>query len=169
MGCISCQKKKALLTCGLCRDEVCKYCAIILPEDGFSFLATIPEDLKHSVYCGTCYDKNVAEQWDQYQKTLEQAKNINVYLSNQGKETRLIKRTEDLFQVRDCKDHDETLLRLAFYAVRAGFNALVDVDVTSVKVRENNYQTLSWSGVARPANIHEKNVIKDRTFWKNPN
>jgi hypothetical protein len=169
MGCISCTKNKALLKCGICDSDVCKYCAIILPEDGFSFLAKIPDDLKHSIFCGPCYDQKVAAHWDEYQETIEKAKNINVYLSNQGKETRLVKRTEELFKVTNCLDHDETLLRLAFFAVQAGFNALVDVDLTSAKVRENNYQTLVWSGVGRPANLTERNVIRDRSFSRSPN
>lgn len=169
MGCISCQKTKALLKCGLCDTDVCKYCAIILPEDGFSFLKPIPADLNHDIFCGPCYDQKISARWDEYQETMEKAKNINVYLSNQGKETRLIKRTEELFNVTDCKDHDETLLRLAFFAVQAGFNALVDVNLTSVKVRNNNYQTLVWSGVGRPANITERNQIKDKSFRHSPN
>lgn len=169
MGCISCQKNKALLKCGLCSEDVCKYCAIILPEPGFSFLAEIPLDLNHTVYCGPCYDQKVSDRWIEYQQAIEKAKNINVYLSNQGKETRLFKRTEELFHVKDCKDHDETLLRLAFFAVQAGFNTLIDVELTSVKVRENNYQTLVWSGVGRPTNTAEKNIVRDRSFWHNPN
>lgn len=156
MGCITCQKSKALLKCGLCQDDVCKYCAQILPEEGFSFLAKIPEDLQHTIYCGPCFDQKVASHWENYQATLEKAKNIIVYLAKQGKETRLIKRTEDPVKVTDCKDHDETLLRLAFFAVQANFNALVDVELKSVKVRINNYQTLHWSGVGTPANVSER-------------
>lgn len=168
MSCITCQKSKALLKCGLCDSDVCKYCAILLPDGGFSFLAQIPEDLNHTTYCNPCFVTKVSDQWDEYKDTIEKAKNINVYLSNQGKETRLIKRTEDMIYVKECDDHDETLLRLAFFAVQKGFNGLVDVELTSAKVRTNNYQTLVWSGAGRPANISERTLIKDKSFWHNP-
>ena len=169
MGCISCQKTKALLKCGLCETDVCKYCAVILPDEGFSFLAQIPDDLKHTIYCSYCFDQKVSTHWDAYKETMEKAKNIDVYLSKQSKETRLVKRLELPVHVTNCKDHDETLLRLAFFAVQAGFNTLVDVDLTSVKVRANNYQTLVWSGVGTPANMFDRHQVKDRSIWQNPN
>ncbi|MBL7545898.1 MAG: hypothetical protein JNL11_18920 [Bdellovibrionaceae bacterium] len=169
MGCISCQKDKALLKCGLCESDVCKYCAQILPEGSFSFIPNAPDHLKHSVYCGYCFDGQIADAWNDYQKTMEQARNIQVFLSHQGKETRLIKRKEKPFQVVDCLDHDETLMRLAFQAVKAGFNALVDVDLTSKKVRINGYQTQIWSGRGTPVNITARDQVRDRSIWHNPN
>lgn len=169
MGCISCQKTKALLKCGLCECDVCKYCAQIQPEDQFSFLPDAPSELKHSVYCGPCFDQNVADLWNDYQQTMEKAKNILVYLSNQGKETRLIKRKEKPVKVVDCRDHDEALMRLAFQAVRAGYNCLVDVNLESTKVKIDGYQTQIWNGSGVPVNVTERHRVSDRSIWHNPN
>lgn len=153
MGCVSCQGTKAMLKCGCCESDVCKYCAHVLPEDQFSFLTSVPSELKHSVYCPPCFNLHVADAWEDYQLTMEKAKNINVYLSHQGKETRLIKRKEKPITVTQCKDHDEALMRLAFLAAKAGFNGLVDVDLVSQKVKIGGYQTLTWSGKGIPVNL----------------
>jgi hypothetical protein len=162
MGCISCRKDKALLKCGLCECDVCKYCAQLQPEDSFSFLPDAGPELKHSVYCIPCFDQHVAEKWEDYQQTIEEAKNLQIYLSNQGKETRLIKRKVRPIKVTNCDDHNETILRLAFQAVKSGHNALVDVNVTSVKVRVNGYQSSVWSGTASPVNIAARQPRKPR-------
>ncbi len=169
MGCISCQGTKALLKCGCCESDVCKYCAHILPEDNFSFLTEVAPELKHEVYCPPCFNLHVSDQWDDYQATMEKAKNINVYLSNQSKETRLIKRIQKPIKVSGCKDHDETLLRLAFQAVKAGFNGLIDVDLVSQKVKIAGYQTQTWSGKGIPVELKGHHIVKDRSIWHNPN
>lgn len=158
-----------MLKCGCCESDVCKYCAHILPEDCFSYLAQVPAELKHSVFCPPCFNLHVSDIWDDYQKTMEQAKNINVFLTNQSKESRLIKRIQKPIKVVECKDHDETLMRLAFQAVKAGFNGLVDVELTSKKVKMSGYQTLVWAGVGVPAQIPDRYIVRDRSIWHNPN
>jgi len=129
----------------------------------------VAPELKHSIYCPPCFNQHVSDVWDDYQQTMEKAKNINVYLSNQGKETRLIKRKEKPIIVTNCKDHDETMMRLAFQAVKAGFNGLVDVDLVSQKVKIAGYQTQTWSGKGVPVNLTGHHVVRDRSIWHNPN
>lgn len=91
-----------------------------------------------------------------YDRMMEQAKNIHVYEKTQGKETRFIKRGKELYKVVDCPDRSQAVLRLAFFAAGDGYNALVDVNLSSEKVRDESYQKLKWSGTARPANIKER-------------
>jgi len=169
MECSTCQKPKAKLSCGICHCSVCKNCAQFLEEDRFSFLAEIPKDLSHGVYCGSCFEEKVTPALQDYDQTMEQAKEIIVFYKKQGKETRLIKRLEPPVKVVDCADHDETIMRLAFFAVKAGFNAIVDVDVTSEKVKFGTYQNLKWKGTAVPAYVDESRLPKDRSLWQNPN
>ncbi len=121
------------------------------------------------MYCPPCFNLHVSDARDDYQQTMEKAKNISVYLSNQGKETRLIKRLQKPIKVAACKDHDETLMRLAFQAAKAGFNGLVDVDLVSQKVKIAGYQTQTWSGVGTPVNLTGHHVVRDRSIWHNPN
>lgn len=160
-SCIMCQKTKSLLECGLCHESVCKYCAEIMPEGSFSFLANIPNELSHSVYCGPCFNDKIATALSSYNKTLEQAKEIRIFDTNQGKQTRFIRRIEKPFQIENCMDRNETILRLAFLAAKAGFNALVDVQVSSKKIRNEAYQTLSWSGYGVPVNLTPGQLRKE--------
>lgn len=167
--CQSCQKPKAGLECGLCKSSVCKSCAQFVDEGQFSFLAEIPEDLSHFTYCALCFDRTVAPALAQYNETMELAKEVLVYTKSQTKETRLISRKEPPVKVVDCKDHDETILRLAFLAAKAGFNGIVDVHLSSVKVKNGSYQTMRWSGTGVPAQIDPKKIPRDRSLWQNPN
>lgn len=167
--CSVCQKPKATLDCGLCQCSICKYCAQILEEDAFSFSAQIPQDLSHQVYCGPCFDGQIASEIEKYNQIMEKAKDIQVFFTTQGKETRLIKRTEDPIQVLHCKDRDETILRLAFLAAQAGFNGIIDVNIVSEKIKNGHYQTSQWSGTAVPAHVKPEKLVRDKSIWHNPN
>lgn len=92
-----------------------------------------------------------------------------VFMKAQFKETRFIKRLEEPVKVAECADYDETLLRLAFQAAQLNYNGVIDVDITSKKVRTGNYQTSVFSGTAIPANVREDKLIKDKSNWSSPN
>lgn len=151
-SCISCHKTKSLIVCECCQVDVCKYCAHIMPEDSFSFLVKIPKELSHRIYCHSCYLVHVEEALQNYEEKLNQAKDIQVFLSNQGKETRLVKRLERPIKVENCLDRNETMLRLAFQAVSLGYNTLVDVNITGKKQVDGKYQKQVFSGSAIPVN-----------------
>lgn len=155
-SCCSCLTAKASLECGICHEAVCKKCAQFLGEDSFSFLSKVPQDLSHRVYCPQCFEKNVSAELQEYNQNIERAKNISVYLKDQSKESRLLKRTEAPVQVESCKDRDEVILRLAFMAVLANYNGLVDVDVIGKKIRNGSYQTQNWSGTGIPTHIPDR-------------
>lgn len=148
--CTVCQKPKATATCGLCEGPVCKKCREKLPENHFSFMEKVPSELSHTIYCGRCFDAHVATPLQSYDATMEQAKAVFVFYRGQGQETRLMKRSETPLKVHNLADRAEALMRLAFLAVQGGFNTLVDVDITSVKVRNEGYQTTLWSGIGTP-------------------
>ena len=169
LTCYLCQKPKATLHCGLCTESICKGCAQFLNDDTFSFLPHIPNHIKFTTYCEPCFHKNVEPELEAYNQTLERAKNILVFSKTQSKETRLIKRIEDPVRVIDCPDHDETILRLAFFAAAANFNAIVDVELSSEKVKNGSYQTSKWAGVAIPAQVNDAKLTKDRSSWSDPN
>ncbi|AFY03217.1 hypothetical protein [Bdellovibrio bacteriovorus] len=115
-------------------------------------MTKVPELLSHGAYCTPCFDFKVMPEVEAYDADLEAARNIAVFFKDQSKETRNFKRTEKAFKVVDCEDREETLLRLAFFAVQAKFNAIIDVEITSRKVRTGAYQTHLWSGSAIPTN-----------------
>lgn len=140
-----------------------------MDEKHFSFLDIVPPELSHTSYCVYCFEAQVAEKFEAYNQALEKAKDITIYFKNQGKETRLLKRQKEIYTVAECTDRDETLLRLAFKAVQADFNAVIDIDLISKKVRMGTYQTLIWSATGRPAHVTPDKIVRDRSIWHNPN
>lgn len=157
-SCGSCLKPSATLECGCCKDPVCKKCANFVEADYFSFLGKIPAELSHQVYCHRCYEDKVAPEMLRYEDAMERARNFPVFFTTQSKETRLIKRKEQALTVQNCADRDETLLRLAFLAAQGGFNALIDVELTSKKIKDGTYQTQIWSGTGVPVQADPKRL-----------
>lgn len=169
-GCVTCGKSKANLVCGSCSCSVCKYCAQIIDEGTFSFLPKIPATLSHQVYCSSCFDKDVAVELQNYNDTMERAKNVQVFFKAQYKEIIYVKRPERKpIRIIDCADQQETIMRMAFQAAHANYNALLDVEVSYEKVRQNSYQTHKWMGTGVPANVEDRMLVKDRSFSSNPN
>lgn len=152
-NCAICLKPKPTLTCGVCKDALCKSCAQFLEAGSLSFLSKIPEECAHGAYCTPCFDARIVPVIEAYEETMEAAKRIAVFLKNQSKETRNFKRKEKPLKVTGCDDRDETLLRLAFMAAQANFNALVDVELTYEKVKQGSYQSHIWSGTGIPTNV----------------
>lgn len=169
MTCTSCEKSKSTLHCGVCQAQLCKSCAEFLSEDSFAFLLRAPQDFAHGVYCAGCFAEKIAPQLAAYEQTLEQAKNILVFNKSQGKETRLIKRIEKPVHVKDCADENEAVMKLAFAAAQANYNAIIDVNLIPQKVRTGSYQTTIWSGSGVPAHVQSERLVKDRSLWQNPN
>lgn len=167
--CSVCGKSKATLQCGLCQTDLCKNCTQFLDDGEFAWMITRPEELSHTAYCETCFTAKVAGPLQNYQDLVEKAKHVLVFEKSQGKETRLIKRIEKPISVLNCADHDEAVMRLAFQAAQGNFNAIVDMDLKSTKIRNGKYQTSSWSGTAIPVNLTEGQLVKDRSIWSNPN
>ncbi len=147
-ACVTCQKSKAPLTCGLCQKSVCKSCAQFLSDEDFAFLPETPEAFSHSAYCTACFDENIANELASYNEMRELANEVIVYYKTQSKETRLFKRAKEILKVSECVDRDETVLRLAFLAAQAGYNVIVDVEISAEKVRMGGYQTSKWKGTA---------------------
>jgi len=167
--CSQCHKNQTVLTCGICACAVCKSCAQILEPGSFSFSRQIPEAWKSGTFCGPCYEAEVAAPLAEYFEILERAKNIDVYFKKQGKETRLIKRTEKPVSISARDDRDEVVMGLAFLAAEGHFNAVVDVDLISEKVGVGSYQKLQWRGRGVPAKVDARMVVHDKSIWHNPN
>jgi hypothetical protein len=152
-NCCVCQKPKATLECEICKSNVCKNCAQFIDENYFSLATNSHNQLKVGTFCGPCYSENIAQQIDDYNETIEKAKNITIFDITDSKLTRNFKRKEKPFSVQDCADRDEATLKLAFMAAKAGFNALIDVDIKSKKVRTGTYQTTIFSGSGIPVQL----------------
>ena len=155
------------LKCQICALALNKREAEFVDEDTFAFLSQLPCGVSEGSYCGSCFADRVKPELDQYNLKLDQARNVNVFYSSQSKESRFVRRSEKPIRVEDCDDQDDVIMRLAFMAVEAKLNSLVDLDLTSVKVKNGKWQTSRWSGRAVPAQIDEKSL--QRYFPSTPN
>lgn len=148
--CTICCKNQTVLTCGICGCFSCKHCSNILAEDTFEYLEVVPENLSHDVYCPHCFDEVVAPELEEYQRVLEMAEQVNVYVKQQSSETRLIRRIQKPIKVLECDDREDALMRLAFFTAQKGFDTIVDVDIISHKVGSGSYKKLVWDGSGVP-------------------
>lgn len=131
-------------------------------------MSSRPKELSHNTYCTVCFDQHVSAALTNYEATLAQAQEILVFDKTQGKETRFVKRLEKPIAVEGVDEQDVTM-RLAFIAAEKNYNALVDVDIKAVKVRDGSYQTMAYSAKAVPANVSDRKLMKDRSLWSDPN
>jgi hypothetical protein len=158
--CVQCQKPKAHLSCGICQETICKKCAEFIDDDTFAYMNQVPEVLLHSCYCHNCFEKKVRSHIDEYQMDIEKAKDVFVFYRSQGKETSQFKRTQLSFQVEDCLDEADTLMRLAYQTVKADCNAIIDVNVQGKKVRDHAYQTTRWQGTGNPTQVDAEKLTR---------
>lgn len=157
--CHICYKPKGHLTCELCLQATCKKCTEKLSKDAFSFLIPLPSELSHQLYCLNCYDEKVLPAKADYDRTMRRARNIAVYVKNQSEETRLMPRSEKPIKV-ECADKDEALLRLAFVTVQKGHNAILDVNISALKVRDGGggYQRSVFTGTGIPTHLDKQTL-----------
>jgi hypothetical protein len=172
--CCVCQKPSSSLLCAGCSSPVCKTCAQFLDDQSFHFAPDklselLGADQSEAVFCSPCFDQKISPSLSEYEANLDRAKNVFVFFKTQSKETRLIKRREDIVKIAECNDYDEAILRLAFQAALIDCNALVDVSLDSKKVKLSGYTTTQWFGEARPARVEERQLSHDRVILKNPN
>lgn len=160
--CKTCRKPKAAFQCGLCHENTCKACAQFIDENTFSFLPKVPEELQHSCYCGQCFDEKVSTPLQEYEETLEKAKDLIIYTKEQTKITRLLKREHAPYKVEDCEDEQEAIVRLAFFAVQDNFNALIDVEVKNHKIIVGSHKKTVFSAQAVPVHLDTNKYRGDR-------
>lgn len=156
--CLTCRKPKAAYSCGLCSGRTCKGCAHFTSPETFSFLPKVPKELSHSVYCSPCYDAHVYGPLRAYEETMEKARDIIVFSKDETKKTGHLKRKEQPYQVTDVEDEQEAVMRLAFFAVRDGFNCLLDVQISHRKIIVGSHKKTVFSATAIPITIASSEV-----------
>lgn len=151
--CKTCRKPKASFECGLCHEHMCKGCTQFLTENSFAFLKNVPTDLTFFHYCTNCFDEKVSAPLNDYNETMEKAKEIILYSKEQTKLTRLLKRKEEPYFVENCEDEQEAIMRMSFLAVQGKFNALIDLELKNKKIIVGSHKKTIFSGVAVPITI----------------
>lgn len=159
--CISCRRPKAIHECGLCSEPVCKNCEIFLDSGTFSFLEHVPDPLTHTHYCPGCFSSEVDPALQNYNETMELAKNVYFFFRTQKRPPPILKKSKERVRVGACDDRDQTILRLAFFAVQQGFNGIIEAEVTSEKIRNGAYQSSVWKGVGIPALVDAEKIERE--------
>jgi hypothetical protein len=124
-----------------------------LPQGAFIYQVNCESDLKHPVYCQGCFAERVEPALEQYEETLAKARDVFVFFVTQRKEIPLIRKSKELLMVQEQDDRDMTILKLAYLGAERGFNAIIQCDVVSTKVRNEGYQRSVWNGKAYPAEV----------------
>lgn len=156
--CKTCRKPKANFVCGICEEHVCKSCVNFLEEATFSFLKKIPKELTFTNYCNQCFDEKVSGPLSEHEATMEKAREVMIFMKNQTKKTGHIKRKELPLLVEDCEDEQETIMRLAYWAAKDGFNCLLDINITTKKIIVGSHKKTIFNGTAIPVTIDPKEI-----------
>jgi hypothetical protein len=96
-----------------------------------------------------------------YQETLEKAKEVIFIPKSFRGQLFVIRKSTTQIHAKEMRDRDETIMKLAFKAAEGGFNALIQGDVTSQKVRNHGYQKSLWNGSAFPAQLDESKLNRN--------
>ncbi len=87
---------------------------------------------------------------------MDAARKINVFYKDSNSLFRIIRKSVRMLEVSEVTDRDDLVMRMAFMTAIAGYNSLVDVEISSKKVRNEGYQTQVWSGRGWSADIKSK-------------
>lgn len=161
--CSICNASKAPNTCRACDSAVCKSCLEFVSDETFEYADYTEANSPIGSYCSSCYTTEIVPALEEYEEILSRANDVTVFSADQGKETRLIKRSDLKFKIDECADKDALILRLAYLAAKAGYNTIVDMDLVYTKVRDGSFKLSNWSGTATAANM------TDRMPKTNPN
>ena len=145
---------KKIIKCVSCEVEVKKNLTEIIHDDTFAFLSN-PPSIPFGIYCIPCFEAKVRTHIDNYNDLLDKAKNVNLYYVAQSKESRFVRRKEKPIHISDARSREDAILLLAFRAVELGFNAIVDVELNSKKIRNGGWHYSVWDATAIPTNIDE--------------
>ena len=153
--CISCRSQKVSLECESCHEPLCRDCKQFLREGTFSFLAKLPDELSFTNYCALCFSTHVDPALTAYEENMELARKAYFFFKTQKRHLPVLKRARVQTKIESCEDRDETILRLAFFAVTEGYNAVIEAEVHSEKIRMGVYQTTRWHGVGVGAQVDQ--------------
>lgn len=162
--CSSCGAQKAPNTCELCNKSICKNCLEHVDSETFSFFTKLPAKLKKANFCPLCYDAEILPEKVRYGAIMERAKDVYFLTKAYPGYIRVLRRHTKRVSIPTCDDRKETILRMAFMAAELNFNAIIEAEVLSRKIRKGDYQSSLWAGSAMPALIDGEQL--ERTSLK---
>ena len=159
--CSGCRSLKTTHECGICNEALCRSCAIFLDEATFAFRSEVSPELKHSFYCAGCHAEQVEPEMEADRELLELARGVYFFFGKSKHPLPILSKAKVDVKVERCLDRDETILRLGIQAAKAGFNGIVDAEVSSEKVRDHGWQKSNWRGHGRPVKMDAVKLERD--------
>lgn len=159
--CCFCRLPRATFECEVCSEPVCRSCVLRLPEETFAMLPEKPAGLCHDKYCPRCHDEHIETALTTYNEIMERAKNVGYWAKGYRGHVPVLKKARFDISVENGLDRDDVLLRLGFKAAQAGFNGLIQGEVTSAKVRNFGYQKMTWSASALPCMVDDEKLARE--------
>ena len=152
--CEGCLVTEATHACGQCLKPLCKTCTKFVESSLFFLMAKLPEELSRGRYCSNCYEGRIQPALEKYRSIAALAKSVYIVDRPHRRSLPVTRQTNSPIKVEDCKDREESLLRLAFIAAEAGYNAVLKVKVGAKKIRNEGYQKMSWHASGFAAEIN---------------
>jgi hypothetical protein len=159
--CCFCRLPRASHECGICESDICRSCAERVAEDTFLMQTTPPEWIDKKFFCPRCFDDVIAPVIASYEEKLALAKEVHYWPKNYRGYIPVLRKSRTELRVENAKDRDEALLQLGFLAVEAGFNGMVQGEISSRKVRNFGYQNMSWSARALPVMVDNEKLERN--------
>ncbi len=152
-----CRLPRADRACDGCSEHLCRTCSIIIsPEEDFCFEIEPTRKPTGSTFCGLCEDRILNPLREKYAETLAAARQVNVIPKAYRGRVTIIKKGTHILVTGPWADTKQAELALAFLAARKGFNAIINTQVVSKKVRNFGYQRTEYNATALPADINER-------------
>ncbi len=154
MACIICGVEKIIKKCDLCHEEVCKKHIEKLDGSEYPFGSKKNQNIFSKVnFCSECFDTQVKPELDEYEATLEKAKQVAIWSDKFKGRVKTNKKSLDKIVLKDFKDKKILTLAMGFIAAEQGFNGIIEFEVSSRKIRENEYQSTRYDGSGRPVDV----------------
>jgi hypothetical protein len=144
-GCDLCGAPKAIKTCGPCEREVCKNCVAYLAPDQFRFHPAPPEFSKFGVFCIDCFENEVRAEVERYNEALERSEKVKIVRSSYHGYIPCLRKAERDTEVKDDAGRGIAVWRLKFLCAWEGFDTVIHLDTKHKKVRNEGWETKSWS------------------------
>lgn len=113
----------------------------------------------HHLSCPDCNEKVFNPIFEQYQNNLELAKSLPIWPKTYRGKIPILNKSIQNISISDCKDRKLALLKMAFQAIELGFNALSDVEINQIKIRDHGYQKMLYNGTAKAINADRSKLI----------
>lgn len=145
--CESCHSNNTDKICGYCTKPTCKKCVVYCDLELNEWYKN-QKDIHHSA-CPDCNENVFTPIYEKFESDMNEAKSLPIWPITYRGKIPISAKSSQLISVKDVKDRKLALLKMAFNAVELGFNALSDVEIKQIKIRDHGYQKMLYNGTSK--------------------